>query len=179
MATIFLGVSGVADYWRAESRETAKLEWMSFLDSLENNLKALEGTEHSGLDDYKRRSSERQRTAAAAPWAEQLKRSPFVQELMQQATRVGYQIRTKVNFVWIDTMLRLEARNHRLELRPTAEGIAAVYLKGPAEVKRQLIDLKGKPEGILNDWIEMLDAQRKEDLAAAAAHALEEEDSTD
>ncbi len=149
---------------------------MSFLDSLENNLKALEGTEHSGLDDYKRRESERKRTAAAAPWAEQLKRSPYTQALMQEATRAGYQIRTKVNFVWIDTVLRLEARNHRLELRPTAEGIAAVYLKGTAELKRQVIDLKGKPSGILNDWIAMLEAQKKEDVAAAAAaQVLDEE----
>src|ERR1700733_7299565 len=124
---------------------------MSFLDSLENSLKALEGTEHAGLDDYKRRESERHRTAAPAPWAEKLKASPFTQALMQQASRAGYQIRTKVNFVWIGTTLRLEARNHRLELRPAADGIAAVYLKDAEELKRELIDLAGKPESILND----------------------------
>ena len=149
---------------------------MSFLDSLENNLKALEGTEHAGLDDYKRRESERHRTAAAAPWAEKLKHSPFTDAVMQQATRAGYQIRTKVNFVWIGTTLRLEARNHRLELRPTGEGIAAVYMKGTEELKRQVIDLTGKPEAILNDWIALLEAQKKEDLAAAAAAQLPEEE---
>jgi hypothetical protein len=148
---------------------------MSFLDSLENNLKALEGNEHAGLDDYKRRESERHRTAAAAPWAEKLKNSPYTQALMQQATRAGYQLRTKVNFVWIGTILRLEARSHRLELRPTAEGIAAVYLKGAAELKREIIDLAGTPDAILKDWVAMLEVQRQEDLAAAAAHVPEEE----
>jgi hypothetical protein len=148
---------------------------MSFLDSLENNLKALEGTEHAGLDDYKRRESERQRTASAAPWAERLKRAPYTQELMQQATRAGYQIRTKVNFTWIGTTLRLEARNHRLELRPTGDGIEVVYLKGTEELRREKIDLTGKPEAILHHWLPMLEIQRREDLAAAAAHIPEEE----
>ena len=149
---------------------------MSFLDSLENNLKALEGTEHAGLDDYKRRESERQRTAAAAPWAEQLKCAPYTQTLMQQATRAGYQIRTKVNFVWIGTTLRLEARSHRLELRPTADGIAAVYLKGAVELKREKVDLAGSPDAILKEWIPILDRQRKEDQEAEAAARLAEED---
>ena len=148
---------------------------MSFLDSLENNLKALEGTEHAGLDDHKRKESERQRTAAAAPWAEKLKHSPYTQTLMQQATRAGYQIRTKVNFVWLGTTLRLETRTHRLELRPTADGVAAVFLKGTEEVKRELIDLATSPDVILGEWMAMLEEQRKEDLAAAAAHVPEED----
>src|SRR5581483_7062420 len=109
---------------------------MSFLDSLENNLKALEGKESTDLDDHKRRESDRKRTASAAPWAERLKTSPFTQSLMQQATHAGYRIRTKVNFVWIGTTLRLEARNHRLELCPTADGVDAVYLKGGEELRR-------------------------------------------
>jgi len=148
---------------------------MSFLDSLENNLKALEGTENAGLDDHKRKESERRRTAAAAPWSEKLKRSAYTESLMQQATRAGYQLRTKVNFVWLGTTLRLEARNYRLELRPTAEGIAAVYMKGTEELKRELIDLAGDPDAILKDWIPMLEQQRKEDLAAAAAQLPEED----
>jgi hypothetical protein len=150
---------------------------MSFLDSLENNLKALEGTEHAGLDDYKRRESERKRTAAAAPWAERLKTSPYVQALMQQGSRAGYQIRMKVNFVWIGTTLRLEARNHRLELRPTGEGIVALYLKGAEEVRREMIDLNGNPDAILTPWIAILEIQKQEDAAeaAAAAHDAEED----
>lgn len=148
---------------------------MSFLDSLENSLKALEGTEQPGLDDYKRRESERQRTAAAAPWAERLKNSPYAQMLMQQATRAGFQIRTKVNLVWIGTTLRLEARGHRFELRPTGEGIAAVFLKGQEESRRTLIDLAGNPEGILSEWMAILEVQRKEDQAAEATFNPEED----
>jgi hypothetical protein len=148
---------------------------MSFLDSLENSLKALEGTEQSGLDEHKRKDSERRRAAAAAPWAERLKSSPYTQALMQQATRAGYQIRTKINFVWIGTTLRLEGRNHRLELRPTAEGIAVVQLKDGVELKQEQIDLTGKPEEILAPWLPVLEMQKKEDDAAAAASlALEE-----
>ena len=149
---------------------------MSFLDSLENSLKALEGTEQSGLDEHKRKDSERRRAAASAPWAERLKNSPYTQALMQQATRAGYQIRTKVNFLWIGTTLRLEGRNHRMELRPTPEGIDVVYLKGGVELNQQRIDLNGKPEDILPAWMAMLEVQKKEDDAeAAAAQALEEE----
>jgi hypothetical protein len=148
---------------------------MSFLDSLENNLKALEGLEAPGLEDHQRREGERRRTAAAAPWADQLKRSPFTQTLMQQATRAGYQIRTKVNFVWIGTTLRLEALSYRLELRPVPDGVAVVYLKGANEIKTQRIDLSGKPEAILTEWIALVEAQKKEDQAAAAA-SLEDED---
>ncbi|HEY3838352.1 MAG TPA: hypothetical protein VGL72_17355 [Bryobacteraceae bacterium] len=148
---------------------------MSFLDSLENNLKALESHEAPGLDDHKRRENERRRSAAAAPWADQLKRSSYTQALMQQATRAGFQIRTKINLVWIGTTLRLEAVNHRLELRPVAEGIAVVYLKGTDEIKTQLVDLTGKPEVILTEWIAMVETQKKADLAAAAALQLEED----
>ncbi len=151
---------------------------MSFLDSLENSLKALEGTEQSGLDEHKRKDSERRRAAASAPWAERLKSSPYTQALMQQATRAGYEIRTKVNFVWIGTTLRLEGRSHRMELRPAADGIEVVYLKDGVEVKQERIDLSGKPEEILPAWMELLAAQKKEDDAAvAAAQALEEADS--
>jgi hypothetical protein len=148
---------------------------MSFLDSLENNLKALEGHEAPGLEDHQRRESERRRTAAAAPWADQLKRSPFTPALMQTATRAGFQIRTKVNFVWIGTTLRLEALDYRLELRPAADGIAVVYMKGAVEIKTQRIDLSGKPEAILSEWIALVEAQKKEHQAAAAASLAEED----
>ena len=150
---------------------------MSFLDSLENNLKALEGREQGGLDDHKRRDSERQRSAASAPWAERLKTSPYTQALLAQATRVGFQMRIKVNFLWLGTTLRLEARNFRLELRPSAAGIEVVTLKDASELKRQVIDLAGSPEDILTPWMQTVEAQKKaDDAAAAEAAALETED---
>ena len=148
---------------------------MSFLDSLENNLKALEGIEPSGLDDQKRKQTEKQRAIAAAPWAEKLRAAPYTQALMQQVSRGGYQIRTKVNIVWLDGTLRLEARGHRLELRPTAEGILAVQLKGSEEKKRVLIDLAGAPDTLLEGWMAVLAQQKKEDDEAAAQSLMDEE----
>jgi hypothetical protein len=148
---------------------------MSFLDSLENNLKAVEANEPSGLDDQQRRQNDKQRALAAAPWAEKLRVAPYTQTLMQQVSRGGYQIRTKVNIVWLSGMLRLEARGHRLEFRPTAEGILAVQLKGSDETKRELIDLAGAPEALLDGWMAVPAEQKKEDDAAAAQSLLEEE----
>jgi hypothetical protein len=148
---------------------------MSFLDSLENNLKALEGNEPSGLDDRKRKEIERQRVAAAAPWVEKLKTSPYTQTLMEQASRAGYQIRTKMSFVWLSGTLRMEARGHRFELRPTPDGILAVHLKGNQELKRQKVDLGGSPEALLKGWMAVLAEQKKEDDAAAAQSLQDEE----
>src|ERR1700760_919304 len=99
---------------------------MSFLDNLENNLKSLENNEQGGIDESRRRDVERARALASAPWAEKLKSGPFTSALMQQATVAGRQRRIKVNLMWIGTTLRLEARGHRLELRPEPKGVAAV-----------------------------------------------------
>ena len=49
---------------------------MSFLDNLENNLKALESRDEGGLDESRRRERDRGAPLAAAPWAERLKREP-------------------------------------------------------------------------------------------------------
>ena len=61
---------------------------MSFLDNLENNLKSLESSEQ-GKDDAERqrraRDRERERVRAAAPFAEELKNSPFTAELLKRA----------------------------------------------------------------------------------------------
>lgn len=148
---------------------------MSFLDSLENSLKALEGNEPSGFDDRKRKDVERQRVAASAPWAEKLKRAPFTQTLMEQASRAGYQIRTKMSFMWLGDTLRMEARGHRFELRPTPRGILSVHLKGNVELKSELIDLAGTPDGLLKGWMDVLAAQKRDDDAAAAQSVLDEE----
>src|SRR4051812_8623284 len=109
---------------------------MSFLDNLENNLKSLESREEGNDSaEQQRRSRERDRAEAqaAAPYAEELKRSPFTSELLKQATRVGFEKRTKVHIAWLGSTLRLEARERRLELRPTGSGIQAVYLDNGQE----------------------------------------------
>jgi hypothetical protein len=148
---------------------------MSFLDNLENNLKALESREEGGLDEGNRRELEKARAKASAPWAERLKQAPWTQNLMQQATRAGYQRRIKVNLAWIGTTLRLEARGHRLELRPQPDGIAAVFLRGTEESKTGAVDLKKDPRKLVAEWMAILDLQKKlDDEQAAQAPTAEE-----
>jgi len=142
---------------------------MSFLDNLENNLKALESLESGGLDDRKRRELERDRAIASAPWAERLKNSPYVGKLMRDLTRAGFSRRMKVHFVWIGRTLRLEAMGERVELQPTPGGIEAVFPD-----HRVPVDLQGEPDALIGEWMEILDRKRKE-LEAMPVEIEEEE----
>lgn len=129
---------------------------MSFLDNLENNLKSLETAEQNREERERRnrdRTAERDQALAAAPWAEELKKGPFTAELLKQATRIGFSMRTKVNILWIGTTLRLEARERRLELRPTADGIVAAYLEGGQEQRTEPLDLKSDPAEFVRTWL--------------------------
>jgi hypothetical protein len=149
---------------------------VSFLDNLESNLKALEGREEGGLDEGRRRDGDRIRSLAIAPWAEQLKNGPYVPALMRQATIAGHQRRMKVNLVWIGTTLRLEARGHRLELRPTPDGVAAVFLAAGEEIRKEKLDLASDPQTVISEWMVALDEQKRiDDAAAASVPAIEEE----
>ncbi len=130
---------------------------VSFLDNLENNLKALESREEGGLEQNKRWEIERELALAAAPWAERLKSSSFTSNLMQQATIAGRQRRTKINLLWIGTTLRLEARNHRLELRPAADGISAVFLRDNEELRQHAVNLDSDPQALVAEWMPLLD----------------------
>jgi hypothetical protein len=134
---------------------------MSFLDNLENNLKALESLESGGLDDHKRRDAERDKAIAAAPWAERLKKSLYVGKLMRELTRAGFTRRMKVNFVWLGRTLRLEAMDQRLELQPTSHGVEAVFAERTVPV-----DLDGEPDTLICEWLEILDLKRAEQEAA-------------
>jgi hypothetical protein len=104
-----------------------------------------------------------------------LKREPFAQTLMQQATLAGRISRTKVNLMWIGTTLRLEARGHRLELRPGAKGITAVFLRGAAEVRQEPIDLSGNPKKLVGEWMLVLDEQKRIDDEQAALDLPDDE----
>ncbi|HTA44141.1 MAG TPA: hypothetical protein VK789_16940 [Bryobacteraceae bacterium] len=146
---------------------------MSFLDNLENNLKTLESRD-DGVDDTRRREKDRGRALAVGPWAERLKREPYAQTLMRDATIAGRSRRTKVNLAWIDTTLRLEARGHRLELRPTPEGVRAVFLHEGKDIADEPVDLAGDPAKLTNKWMAILDEQKRID--EARAQALEFED---
>jgi hypothetical protein len=143
---------------------------MSFLDNLENNLKALENLEAGGIDDRKRREAAREREIAAAPWAERLKNSAYVGKLMRDLTKAGFARRMKVHFVWIGRSLRLEAMAERVELEPTPGGVEAVFAD-----RRLPIDLDGEPDALIGTWMEILDRKREEQAAAAVSEEAEED----
>src|ERR1035441_8605149 len=124
---------------------------MSFLDNLENSLKTLESSEQ-GKEDAERahrtRENERAQAQAVAPFAEQLKQSPYTAELLKQAARVGFSLRMKVHIAWLGATLRLEARDRRLELRPTPQGIVAGYIENGRETRTEPCDQEGSPEDL-------------------------------
>lgn len=138
---------------------------MSFLDNLENNLKSLESRDERDPTDARRRESDRTMAKAVAPWAERLKSGEFSKALMQQATRAGFQIRTKVHMVWIGATLRLEARNLRLELRPSRDGVDAVILRDREELRRGKVDLNGSPESLVREFIPLVEERKREEEA--------------
>ncbi|HEY4085323.1 MAG TPA: hypothetical protein VGM43_05265 [Bryobacteraceae bacterium] len=143
---------------------------MSFLDNLENNLKALESTESDGLEDQKRREANKRDAIAAAPWAEKLKSSPWVEKFMRDLTRAGFTRRTKVNFAWIDRILRAEALDERLEIVPTPKGIDAVWAD-----KRVPVDLAGEPDKLIQEWLGVVDRKRQERDAVPVPNFDDEE----
>ena len=129
---------------------------MSFLDSLENNLKSLE-SQQEGRTDVERQQLERERNRAkaqaTAPYAEELKKGPDTAELLKQAARLGHSMRLKVHIAWLGSTLRLEARGRRLELRPAPDGVAAVWLEENRETRTDRVDLGGNPETLLREWL--------------------------
>ena len=130
---------------------------MSFLDNLENNLKSLESQEEGKESaERSRRAREAQKATeqAAAPWADELKKGPFTAELLKQSARIGFSLRLKIHVAWLGTTLRLEAREKRLELRPTAAGVVAAYLDHAAETRSEPLDLRGDPAELVRRWLD-------------------------
>jgi hypothetical protein len=128
---------------------------MSFLDNLESNLKSLESSEEGKEDkgrQQRARETERASAHAVAPFAEVLKKSPYTAELLKQAALVGHSLRVKVHVAWLGTTLRLEARERRLELRPTPTCVVAVYLEGNREIRSQPVDFEGSAEQLVREW---------------------------
>ncbi|MBM3727600.1 MAG: hypothetical protein FJW40_19545 [Acidobacteria bacterium] len=129
---------------------------MSFLDSLENNLKALESREEAAdgnRAERARRQTEKAQALAAAPFAERLRTGRFTQDLLLHATQIGFRQRTKVNITWIGATLRLDAREKRLELRPTPEGVLAVLTAPDTPERTQLLDLDSPAETLAQTWL--------------------------
>jgi len=117
---------------------------MSFLDNLENNLKALENQEEKDPEkvkrDQERREAERNAALLRAPYVEALKNSAFTSALLTECRAIGHGQRVLVQFVWIGESLRLNAKNKRMELTPSPQGIIAVLSLDGTETDRTTLD---------------------------------------
>ena len=98
---------------------------MSFLDNLENNLKALEARDERDPEKLAREAAAREAARSVAlqvaPHADALRNGPFKDGLLAACRNIGHRRRILVRPVWIDSTLRLEAGTQKLELRPTPE----------------------------------------------------------
>jgi hypothetical protein len=126
---------------------------MGFLDNLENSLKSLESREEHDPSAVQRKQDERSEALAVAPWAEKLKESAYTHNLFEQAAIAGHRMRAKVYMSWLENTLRLEAKERKLELRPTPNGIVAAFIEANREEKLQPVDLDGDPAKLLLSWL--------------------------
>lgn len=130
---------------------------MSFLDNLENTLKNAESrTERdpaSTRRNQKQSEAERARARSVQPLADELRNGKFTSELLNEVTRISHGLRTKVYITWIGPKLRLDARDHRLELEPTPDGIIARTYNGRKETGSQSVDLKKSPKSLAEKWL--------------------------
>ena len=131
-------------------------QFMSFLDNLESTLKNMESAgDRASRHDSLRRQSERSESRAAAPFVEELKKGPFVNEFLTHAVRIGHGKRMKINMNWIGNALRVEARERRLEFRPTPDGVLLMFFEDGVESASELADLKKtNPERLAERWLD-------------------------
>jgi hypothetical protein len=130
---------------------------MSFLDNLENNLKALESRNERDPAAIARevaaREASRIEALQIAPHAEALRKGPFKDGLLTACRDVGFRRRILVRPVWVDSTLRLEVGAKRLELRPSLGGVLAVFLLEGREQESSLIDLSSDPVKLAEKWL--------------------------
>ncbi len=129
------------------------LQVMGFLDNLESSLKSLETVEERNGNNQPQREEDRARALAVAPWAEQLKSSDYTKRLFDEAAAAGHRIRTKVYMAWLDNTLRLEARERRLELKATPEGIVADFIEPDGSSRCKPLDLNSNPQALIREWL--------------------------
>ena len=131
---------------------------MSYLDNLENSLKALESQEERDPAAAQRRveAQAQQRAAAVkrAPHVKALQSSNFTGQLLGACRQLGPKLGMYVQVTWIEGALRLDIRGQRLELTPTAEGIDAVYLADGNEERRESVDLSTDGAELVRKWME-------------------------
>jgi hypothetical protein len=130
---------------------------MSFLDNLENNLKALESREEKDPEALARAAAAREFARAVAleiaPHADALRNGPFKDSLLTACRDIGHRKRMLVRPVWVDSTLRLEAGAKKLELRPTPSGVVAVFFDGGQEGQSMPIDLESDPVKVAEKWL--------------------------
>lgn len=126
---------------------------MSFLDNLENNLKALEKQDERDPEkrhrEHERRETERTAALLRAPHVETLKKSQFTMDLLTECRTIGHGQRILVQFTWLGETLRLDAKTKRMELIPTPEGIVAVLSVDGAEKARISVNPQSDDPAIL------------------------------
>jgi len=131
---------------------------MGFLDNLENTLKALERQEEKDPEKVKRdreqREAERSAAITRAPHVEALRDSAFTSELLGQCRVVGREAKVLVQFTWIGENLRLDAKEKRMELVPTADGIVAVVSENGVESDQWKVDTeKDDAAALARRWL--------------------------
>lgn len=132
---------------------------MSFLDNLENTLKALERQEEKDPEKQKRdreqRDAERNAAILRAPHVEALRDSAFTSELLGQCRVVGREQKVLVQFTWIGENLRLDAKEKRMELVPTADGIVAVMsVDGVEKVQEEVNPATDDAAALARRWLQ-------------------------
>jgi hypothetical protein len=132
---------------------------MSFLDNLENNLKALESRDEKDPKALAREAAARDAARSAAleiaPHADALRKGPFLNGLLTACRAIGHPRRILVRAVWIDSTFRLETGAKKLELRPTPSGVLAVFLAQGVELESTPVDLSSDPVKLAEKWLEV------------------------
>lgn len=130
---------------------------MSFLDNLESNLKALESREEKDPEKMARdkaaREAARSLALEIAPHAEALRNGTFKDGLLTACREIGHRRRVLVRPAWVESTLRLEAGVKKMELRPTPDGVLAVFFADGQEQESALVDLSSDPAKLAEKWL--------------------------
>jgi hypothetical protein len=130
---------------------------MSFLDNLENNLKALESRDDKDPETLKReqaaREARKDEARRTAPHTDALKNGSFTGELLTACRTIAHARRLLVRPAWVDSTFRLEAGPRKLELRPTPDGVRAVFFEDGVEKQSEPADLGGDAGALARRWL--------------------------
>lgn len=130
---------------------------MSYLDSLENNLKALENLEVRDPTEVRRRqearAADRAAAVAAEPYVKELREGEFTRTLLGHCAVIGYSLRTKIRPLWLGNVLRLEAREKQIDFESSADGVQAVFRESGQVIGREAVDLTQPSEPLAKRWL--------------------------